>query len=933
MSTRLYLLSKRLGIPNKQLIELLRSRGFDVVSASSSVADIYVEDLLREFGVSGEENAGGEAGEPVRSEESQELEEEMPDPVHREIFNETPQIFGNVAPVESVENDRPMVGRASELPAETTPDVTTGSRDDVVTENVRDGWERTRSATSAGGSTTFISERNEQRQQFPQRERKPMPQLLKPRVEEVSTQERPRMIPLERLQSAIRAQNNRVNGRGFDRDRRNPVGSFSGNRSGGQDRRGGNFGGDGFAGHGGRSGKNTAQQQGAQRDNHGVSRGMGRLPNQSQGTQELRQGDFRAPARVARTDPKVPAPVVFRTRAAPNIPGTSTSRAPQGSIPEIQGGELCLKFPISVREFAPSIGLKPFQLISELMQIGIFASMNYLLDRQLAQKIADKFQIVLVAQQEVVAPLPQIRPQKKKAVAPDAILEDRAPIVCVLGHVDHGKTTLLDTVRRTNVVAGEAGGITQHIGAYAVERDGKKVTFIDTPGHAAFSCMRERGANLTDVAVLVVAADDGFMPQTDEALKFAQKAGVPVVVAINKIDSKGANVERVKQQMQQRGIMPEEWGGETLCCGISALNGEGINGLLELILVQAEMLALQADYRAPVQGIVLESQVEVGRGPTASAIIQEGTLKVGDVLVCGSEYCKVRALVNDCGKNVKEAPPSMPVKIVGWSGPLEAGATFSWAPNEKVARAKAEEYAIEEEGVGEITAPRERGRRRSSSQENLDALFAAINAKQKKSLRVILRGDVQGSVEALAACLNALPQDKIGLEILRKEVGLVSKDDVDFASTTDATIVAFHTKAENGVQALLKRHSICMLQHDVIYMLIEQVRDAMADLLEPELQEEKLGLAQVRQIFTLSKGIIAGCMVTEGKILRDALARLHRDGQTIATGKISSLRRAKEDVQDVRAGFECGISLSSCDVYKIGDAIECYKINKIRPNL
>jgi translation initiation factor IF-2 len=599
---------------------------------------------------------------------------------------------------------------------------------------------------------------------------------------------------------------------------------------------------------------------------------------------------------------------------------------------------LSLKLPRSVRELAPDVGLKPFQIISELMRMGIFASMNYVVDESLARRLGERFGFQFEVHR-AAAGSTKIAPAQPKVIARDAVLEPRPPVVCVLGHVDHGKTTLLDSIRKTNVVSGEAGGITQHIGAYEIILNDKPITFIDTPGHAAFSKMRERGANVTDVAILVVAADDGFMPQTDEALKFAQRAGVPVIAAINKIDAKGANLDRVKQQMQQRGIAPEDWGGETLCEGVSAITGDGVKKLLELVLVQAEMLDLKADRGAPAQGVIIESQLEVGRGPTASVIIQQGILRVGDALICGEAHCKVRAMLDDNGKAIREAPPAKPCKIIGWSDAVDVGAIFAQAADEREARELAEENradAIREGSEGTPSGYRRSARRLvNRSEEGVEALFAAINAKQRRALRVIIKGDVQGSVEALEVCLRELPQDKIGLEVVRAEVGAVVKNDVEFAQPIGATIVAFNVKPESGVQALLKQHGIHLIQHNIIYELIDRVRDAMADLLEPEIREEKLGAAQIRQIFLLSKHAIAGCMVTEGKVVRegDAQFRVHRAGKVLFEGKVSSLRRAKDDVTEVRAGFECGIALAGFEGYQAGDVIECYKVQKIRPSL
>ncbi|MDR3316771.1 MAG: translation initiation factor IF-2 [Puniceicoccales bacterium] len=891
MSTRVYLLSKRLGISNRELIDLLQAKGFDVSSASSSVADIYAEDILKEFGQ--RDVASGEEEENVLKTGS------SPKSAATENFSGLGDV--DVAGV----NSRGNVGKGSDF--------------------VQDGGVRQRSGempeTKAPPPVPSPPEKV-QGSRPPQRERI-MPQLLKVPSKE-SPVERPRMIPLERLQSSIRAQYNRFNGR----NERHSGEKFPfHDRRGPQQQLGGGDGRSGRDFHGGRTDRFG--------ENRPFSPGLSRPGIPGSGGQELRRGDFRAPARQVPAAPKPMESDVFRPRPAPVVPAQQFAIPMAAEFPSLAAKKILpMKFPVSVREFAPEIGLKPFQLISELMQMGIFASMNYLMDEPIAQKVAGKFGFSVEVRRDPIAAAPVQRVARAKRISPDITLEERPPIVCVLGHVDHGKTTLLDAIRRTSVAAGEAGGITQHIGAYGVECGGRKITFIDTPGHAAFSKMRERGANLTDIAILVVAADDGFMPQTDEALKFAQKAGVPVVVAINKMDAKGANLDRVKQQMQQRGIASEDWGGETLCTIISALKGEGIQALLELILVQAEMLALQADYHGPVQGVVVESQVEVGRGPTASAIVQEGTLKVGDALVCGVQFCKVRSLVGDRGQTLEEASPSTPVKISGWSGPLEVGAVFVRAESEKVARAQADENRLAEEAPAGDSLPQERGRRRQDAAKgSLDVLFAAINAKQKKTLRVVLRADVRGSAEALSACLNALPQEKIELEILQEEVGLVSKGDVEFSVSSGAVIVAFNTKMENGVQALLKQHGVRLLQHNIIYMIIEQVRDAMADLLEPEIQEEKLGVAQVRQVFTLSKGVIAGCMVTEGKIIRDALARIHREGKQISEGKITSLRRTKEDATEVRAGYECGISLSNYEFYQVGDSVECYKINKIRPNL
>lgn len=590
---------------------------------------------------------------------------------------------------------------------------------------------------------------------------------------------------------------------------------------------------------------------------------------------------------------------------------------------------IAVKQPIIVRDLANQMDIKPFQLISKLMSMNVFASMNQTLDPINARNVAEKFGFSLEIKHRSETEIkPKIKQEKKQNVTENKArnLSIRPPVVCVLGHVDHGKTTLLDTIRKAQVAKGEAGGITQHVAAYQVDQAGKKITFIDTPGHAAFSKMRERGANLTDIAVLVVAADDGFMPQTDEALNFAKKANIPVIVAINKIDARGANVDHVKQQMQQRGIMSEDWGGETLCAKISALKGTNIQDLLELILLQAEMMELQADLGEPPSGVVLESQMEIGKGPTASAIIQNGTLKIGNCVVCGTSYCKVRSLINDCDKPVKEAPPAMPVKVVGWTDIPSIGDIFTFVENEKVARRIVEENIIEAKNDREALVDQ-------NDITDIDQLFSAMSAEQDKILKIIIHADVQGSVEALEGCLLGIDSKKVKLEIIESSVGLISKGDIELASTSGATIIAFNTKFENGVQALAKNHKVRVIQHNIIYEIITQVRDAMADLLEPELHEQKLGAAEVRQIFTLKSEKIAGCMVTEGKILRDQFVRVIRKKEIIFQGKFASIKHLKDDLTEVRAGFECGIKLSGFDNFENEDIIECFEIQKIQPSL
>lgn len=586
---------------------------------------------------------------------------------------------------------------------------------------------------------------------------------------------------------------------------------------------------------------------------------------------------------------------------------------------------IVVKPPIVVRDLANDLGIKPFKLISELMEMGIFASINQSLEEDVASKLAEKRGIILEIRHRGEGPKAK-KKKEIKEVDESALLEERPPVVCILGHVDHGKTSLLDYIRKESVVSKEAGGITQHIGAYQVKHNGKKITFLDTPGHAAFNQMRARGADVTDVAVLIVAADDGFMPQTDEALKFIQKAGVQPIVAINKIDTQGANIDRVKTQMQERGIPSEDWGGETITVAISALKGDGIEDLLDMILLQAEVLELKANPKKAAEGVIIEGQVEVGRGPTATVIVQAGTLKIGDGLVCGPHYTKVKALFNEYGKNLKTAPPSTPVRIIGWTGVPDCGATFHAAKNEKAAKREAEENMI----LHRADQKADQEERMPTSQEKL---FAAIAANQKKTLRLIIKGDVYGSVEAIKNALLEIQSDKVALDIVRAEVGPVSKSDVQKASAGGTEIIGFNVKSENGVQALAKHHAVKITHHKIIYELIDQVRDDMVDMLDPEFRENKIGAAEVRAVFPIAKGFVAGCLVVEGRVVAQGHARLIRNGEVVAERKIDSVRRVKDEVKEVRAGTECGIHIENTNNYKEGDLIEIYEIHEIKPEL
>jgi len=627
-----------------------------------------------------------------------------------------------------------------------------------------------------------------------------------------------------------------------------------------------------------------------------------------------------------------PAPPAFK--AAPSLSAATAPSATAITVTEEGGVKIIhLKPPIIVREFAVALGLKPFKLISELMEMSIFASMNQSIDEPVATKLAEKHGFLLDIKHRGEAAAPVVTPEKAKINKEEKAREEdlknltlRPPVVVIMGHVDHGKTSLLDAIRKAHVAEGEAGGITQHIGAYQVEHNSRKITFLDTPGHAAFTKMRARGASVTDIAVLVVAADDGFMPQTDEALKHAQDAKVALMVAVNKMDVKGANIDRVKQQMQERQIAPEDWGGETVTVPVSALKGQGITELLEMILLQADVLELKANPKAEASGVVIESQVDVGRGPLATVIVQRGTLRVGDAIVCGPHWAKVRAMFDDQGNNLKEAPPSMPVRVIGWSGSPDSGAKFVTVKNARAAekQAEEEEHRLKKETVTEDAVPKD---------TSLDALFANIAATQAKTLRVVIKSDVFGSLEAVKSVLEGIKSTKVSLDIVASDVGIISKNDVLMASAAKAVIIGFNTKQENGVVATAKHHGVTIESFAIIYELGDRVKEMMADLLDPDLKENKTGGAEVRQVFPVAKGFVAGCLVTEGKINRGSAARVRRGKESVFEGKVGTLRRFKDDANEVRAGLECGIRLDGFDGYQPGDKIECFEIQKVRASL
>ena len=638
-----------------------------------------------------------------------------------------------------------------------------------------------------------------------------------------------------------------------------------------------------------------------------------------------------AKAEVVTPTPPAPAPTLPAEKPAP-------APAPAATAPDVTPEEIIdeskviqMKPPIQVRDLATRLNLKPFQLIHELMEMNVFATLNQNIEEAVAKKICEKRGFVFLAEKRkegggVHKVAPVVEPPKAKPV-PSANLKPRPPIVTFMGHVDHGKTSLLDAIRRAKVAAGEAGGITQHIGAYTVQRNNHSITFLDTPGHEAFTAMRARGANVTDIVVLVVAADDGIKPQTLEALRHAQAAKVTIMVAINKVDLPNANLDKVKGQLQELGLAPEEWGGQTVVCEVSATKGTGIEKLLEMIALQSEVLELRADPTGNARARVIETQIETGRGPTATVLVQHGCLKVGDSFVCGPHQGKVKALLDDAGNAIKTAGPSIPTRIIGLSGAPSPGEEVVVVSSEREARTIVEERQEAQRATRLAAGPG------APTGVTLENLFASIADGQKKCLRVVLKGDVQGSVEAIVEAIRKIQSQKVTLEIILSTIGPISESDILLAKASGAVVIGFNTKTDNSAANAAKREGIQIKLFSIIYELVDQVKEAMTGLLDPELRESPLGNALVKKVFELSKFMVAGSQVQSGRITKSGRARVIRKKQPIYDGAVVTLKRFQEDVPEVRQGLECGIRLGNFDEYEEGDIIECYQLEKVPQTL
>ena len=636
----------------------------------------------------------------------------------------------------------------------------------------------------------------------------------------------------------------------------------------------------------------------------------------------------KAPRKAAEAAP-APKPAPAPAPAAAPAPAPAAAAAP---VEEAEGGKIMnIKAPISVADLATLMGMKPFKLIAELLPMGVFANPGTTLDSDQVAALCEKhgFTYERVRREKgagVKAPVEEIKEPEAVAVEeePEDALKIRTPIITVMGHVDHGKTSLLDYIRRTKVTAGEAGGITQHIGAYTVNHGDNTLTFIDTPGHAIFTEMRARGADVTDIVVLVVAANDGIMPQTKEAIMHAKAAGKTIIVAVNKCDLPTADPIRVRTQLMENDLMPTDFGGEIECVDVSAHTGSGIDDLLDLLCLQAEVLELKANPKANCRASIIEARMEQGKGSSATVIVQSGTLKVGMPFICGPYSGKIKTMLDDKGQRIKKATPGMPAEVSGFLETPNVGDELVEMENERAAR-KLSDERLEELRQQRLTAPRR------SRMEDILAMMG--DGSQKAVLKLYLKGDVQGSVEAIKKAILDIESDKVECQFIGAAAGPISESDILLASSSDAVILGFNVKVESNAVKAVKREGVQVKIFSIVYELIDQVKDAMLGLLEPETRETVLGHAEIKQVFKLNKGKAAGSYVSDGKMLRTAEARVLRDGQVVFDGKMSTLRRFQDEVEEVKAGLECGIRLADYNDYEVGDVIECYTLEKIKQTL
>ena len=609
--------------------------------------------------------------------------------------------------------------------------------------------------------------------------------------------------------------------------------------------------------------------------------------------------------------------------------------AAEGDQGAAEGGEksgnvITIKPPIIVSALADLMELKSFQLMADLIKLEVFVAPHQAIEPDIAEKLCEMHGFTFEREKREKGG--GVHKEKKKIKEPKAkkieeedqeTLEYRAPIITFMGHVDHGKTSLLDFVRKSRVTSGEAGGITQHIGAYRVERDGRPISFIDTPGHSIFTEMRARGADVTDIVVLVVAADDGIMPQTIEAIEHAKKAEKAIIVAINKCDMPGADPARVKTQLMEHSLQPVDFGGDIECVEVSAVTGQGMDELIELMALQAEVLELKANPRANARASVIEASIQAGKGPTATVMVQAGTLKVGVPFICGPYAGKVKTMLNDLGEQVKEAGPATPVEIIGFAELPHVGDELVQMKDERAAKKLSEERLEEKRNV-RLVRPK---------QSRMEDLLSMVEGDNTIQLKIILKGDVQGSVQAIENAINQIKSDKVEPRFIKSAAGAITENDILMASSSDAVVLGFNTKVESNAVRTAKREGVQVKLFSIVYELIDTVEEAMLGLLDPLTRESIIGHAEVKQVFKVRRGRAAGCVATDGKVTRTSHARVLRGGVPVYDGKMSTLRRHNDEVEEVKQGIECGIRLGDFDEYEEGDIIECYILEKVEQTL
>ena len=701
-----------------------------------------------------------------------------------------------------------------------------------------------------------------------------------------------------------RGNNGNNNGRRNDRNDRDRCGNNNGQNSRGDNRRNGNG--------NGNNNRVFERFEKAQSGFDGIKQEQknSRQRNRKKDDRNNKTGGYRKSTKEEMSR--------IRSKKDPNRKGAFIKPEPVKQEPEEDIKQITIPESLTIRELADKMKMPAAALVKKLFMQGQMVSLNQEITFDEAEEIALSFDIIAEMEEKV----DMVAELLKEEEEDESKMKKRPPVVCVMGHVDHGKTSLLDAIRETDVTEHEAGGITQHIGAYVVRINGEKITFLDTPGHEAFTSMRMRGAQSTDVAVLVVAADDGVMPQTVEAINHAKAAGVEIIVAINKIDKEGANIERVKQELSEYELIPEEWGGSTIFCPVSAHTKEGISNLLEMIILTAEVLELKANPKRRARGIVIEAQLDKGRGPVATVLVQKGTLNVGDHIAVGTAYGKVRAMLDHKGERVKQATPSTPVEILGLNGVPSAGEIFVATENDKEAKQIAQAYV--DQGKDKLLEETK------AKKLSLDGLFSQIQAGNVKELNLIIKADVQGSVEAVKQSLVKLSNEEVAVRVIHGGVGAINESDVSLASASNAIIIGFNIRLDNAAKETADRENVDVRLYRVIYDAIEDIEAAMKGMLEPIYEEKVIAHAEVRQTFKASGvGTIAGSYVLDGKIERGCRARITREGEQIFEGDLSSLKRFKDDVKEVAAGYECGLVFDGFNDLQEEDQIECYKMVEV----